>query len=99
MVTNMPNLTFVDMSWNSDITSTGVGALLSHCGRLEEAVLSGLKALTTKPFFGIIGDLPRWRTKQDIMLHRKLKSKQNGGPIETYIKPCDMVQYSMIFIN
>ncbi|XP_031574935.1 uncharacterized protein LOC116308603 isoform X2 [Actinia tenebrosa] len=90
MVTSMPNLTFVDISWNPDITSTGVGALLTHCGRLEEAVLSGLKALTTKPFFGIISDLPRWRTKQEIMLRRILKNKQNEGPTETYIQPCDM---------
>ncbi|KAK3750581.1 hypothetical protein QZH41_018189, partial [Actinostola sp. cb2023] len=90
MATSMPNLTFVDLSWNSGLTSVGVGALMSNCSRLEEAILSGLKALTSKPFLAIIGDLPRWRAKQEVMLRRRFKSQQNGGPVETLIKPCSM---------
>ena len=91
MATSMPNLIFVDLSWNSGLTSVGVGALMSNCSRLEEAILSGLKALTSKPFLAIIGDLPRWRAKQEVMLRRRFKSQQNGGPVETLIKPCSMV--------
>lgn len=91
MATNLPNLTFIDVSWNLAITSVGISALMLNCCKLHEANLSGLKALTSKPFLPIISDLRVWRSKQEVMLRRKFKSQQHKRAVENYIKPCPMV--------
>ena len=90
LATNMPLLVDADLSWNSSLTDNAIQALLLHCTRLRETVLSGLKLITSRPFLGIICDLGRWHLVQDVLMYRKRRASQHGHP-PIYLKSCDVV--------
>ncbi|XP_065071249.1 uncharacterized protein LOC135695947, partial [Rhopilema esculentum] len=62
MVRSLRNLTFVDLSWNCMLTDDTISTLLGSCPMLNEAVLAGLKRITSKPFLPIISDRTEWRS-------------------------------------
>eukprot|EP00794_Sanderia_malayensis_P005243 gene5243-5907_t len=67
---NMKQLVYIDLSWNCMLTDETVSKLFICCPLLREAVLSGLKRISTKPFLPIISGLVEWRAKREIIAYR-----------------------------
>ncbi|XP_070538474.1 uncharacterized protein [Ptychodera flava] len=73
----------IDLSWNPNLTDVAISTLLLSCTLLKEAILCGLKCISSKPFLPIVADYPRWKRCKSL-LSLKLKERklleENGDP-------------------
>ena len=92
---NMPLLMEVDVSWNSSLTDSGIAALLLHCCKLKEAVLNGLKFITSTPFLSIIADLQRWHLLEELWKNQK-KPRSVASKGRVAFKVCNLVRFDLI---
>ncbi|XP_066926221.1 uncharacterized protein [Clytia hemisphaerica] len=66
-LTSLQKLTSIDLSWNCMVSDDTIIALFGNMPVLEEAVLIGLKCLSSNPFLPMIYNYKEWyRLKTDI---------------------------------
>ncbi|CAH1801408.1 unnamed protein product [Owenia fusiformis] len=83
LVSRLPQLEKVDISWNSGVTDASINVLFSRCSKLEECILSGIKLITSKPLLHIIANYNKWfRCKK--LLQLKLQERKILGEDEHY---------------
>ncbi|KAK3095781.1 hypothetical protein FSP39_019008 [Pinctada imbricata] len=70
LVKSLRLLDCVDLSWNVDVGDEAVEAVLIYCTLLNTLVLSGLKRLTSTPFFAIISDIKQWKRCKSLLQYK-----------------------------
>lgn len=88
LVQKLKDLTYIDLSWNCLLTDQTLSALLVSCVMLSEAVLAGLKRITSKPFLSMISGISEWNiTRESIRSHLRKKelNARDIGALEVRI--------------
>eukprot|EP00112_Aurelia_sp_Birch-Aquarium-sp1_P022087 Seg611.7 transcript_id=Seg611.7/GoldUCD/mRNA.D3Y31 product="SCF E3 ubiquitin ligase complex F-box protein grrA" protein_id=Seg611.7/GoldUCD/D3Y31 len=83
LLQNLKQLKYIDLSWNSMLTDETMSVLMVSCSMLREAILAGLKRITSKAFVPIIAGLNAWRDRRSAIRFRLLKKKDEGVVMTT----------------
>lgn len=65
------------------LTDETMSVLMVSCSMLREAILAGLKRITSKAFVPIIAGLNAWRDRRSAIRFRLLKKKDEGVVMTT----------------